>query len=42
MKPSEEPKTAFDRSLVAYALASGAVASSASGAVVYSGTQNLF
>lgn len=31
----------FDRSLVAYALASGAVASSASGAIVYSGVQNL-
>lgn len=33
--------TAFDRSLVAYALASGAVATSASGAVVYSGSRNL-
>ena len=40
--PTQSPcTTPFDRSLVAYALASGAVASSASGAVVYSGTQNL-
>jgi hypothetical protein len=40
MIPTSEPKTPFDRSLVAYALASGAVASSASGAIVYSGVQN--
>lgn len=41
MIPTSEPKSPFDRSLVAYALASGAVASSASGAIVYSGVQNL-
>ena len=40
MIPTSEPKSPFDRSLVAYALASGAVASSASGAVVYSGVKN--
>jgi hypothetical protein len=40
MIPTSEPKSPFDRSLVAYALASGAVASSASGAIVYSGVQN--
>jgi hypothetical protein len=41
MDPTSEPRTPFDRSLVAYALASGAVASSASGAIVYSGVQDL-
>lgn len=41
MPPTEESKSHFERSLVAYALASGAVASSASGAIVYSGSQNL-
>jgi hypothetical protein len=41
MIPTSKPKSPFDRSLVAYALASGAVASSASGAIVYSGVQNL-
>lgn len=40
MVPTSEPKSPFDRSLIAYALASGAVASSASGAIVYSGVQN--
>jgi hypothetical protein len=40
MIPTSKPKSPFDRSLVAYALASGAVASSASGAIVYSGVQN--
>ncbi len=41
MMSTEDTKFTFDRSLVAYALASGAVASTASGAIVYSGAQNL-
>lgn len=41
MPSSEECRSAFECSLVAYALASGAAASSASGAIVYSGAQNL-
>lgn len=40
MTPAPTSST-FDRSLVAYALAGGSLASSASGAIVYSGVQNL-
>jgi hypothetical protein len=40
-KSPESPSLGFDRALFGYALAGGAVASSASAAVIYSGPQNL-